>query len=116
MTPLNLPEPDETRLANSPLELAVCQLRFENHPEVADGDFAAEFHGALGGETARYPKIDAAEEISLRTDGWPRYSSQIWRRAPSVEWRMASADGAWIVTLRPDHVALETRRLHDMGQ
>jgi uncharacterized protein (TIGR04255 family) len=107
VTPLNLPEPDETRLANSPLELVVCQIRFENHPEVTDGEFATKFHAALGGQGGRYPKIDVAEE--------PVFGMTIGPTAvPSMEtstqrgWRMTSADGNWIVTLRSDHVALET--------
>lgn len=105
---LDLPEPNETRLSKSPLELVVCQIRFENHPQISDGSIASKIHDSLGGSEGPYQRLSPIEnqsvEIAVGPDASPRLQSQDVR-----VWQMAAADDSWIVSLAPDHISLETR-------
>ena len=109
--PLPLPPPDRARLARSPLELVVCQLRFETQPEVAEAQIALAVHDALGGSDGRYPRLEpvAGQTINF-TMGPPGAPPAVSQQGMSGGWRYQSADGAWTVSLMPDHVALETTR------
>jgi uncharacterized protein (TIGR04255 family) len=108
LSPLKLPPPDETRLSRSPLEVVICQIRFEAHPEVSEGEFAREFHEALGGDQGRYPKIDTLEEQQVGVTIVPTAETPSLESSTKRGWRMTSADDSWVVTLSPDHVSLET--------
>jgi uncharacterized protein (TIGR04255 family) len=104
---LNLPDPDTARLPKSPLELVVCQIRFEKRLRAAEAAVALEFHGDLGGPNGLYPRLDEITGQELLVTGGP--GVQPLAEATEVGgWRMASEDGAWVVTLMPDHVSLET--------
>jgi uncharacterized protein (TIGR04255 family) len=111
---LNLPDPDTARLPKSPLELVVCQVRFEKRLRAAEAAVALEFHGDLGGSDGPYPRLDEITGQELIVAGGPGIQ-------PSAEatevggWRMASEEGAWVVTLMPDHVSLETTRYTTWG-
>lgn len=106
--PLPLPPPDRTRLSRSPLELVVCQLRFEAQPEVAEAQIALAVHEALGGSNGRYPRLEplAAQTVNFTMGalGAPPAVSQ----QGVSGWRYQSADGEWTVSLMPDYVGLET--------
>ncbi len=104
---LSLPEPDTTRLPRSPLELVVCQIRFENRFVVSESATALAFHEALGGREGQYPDVEEASTASGNVvigPGGPTVSET----AKLSGWRFRAGDGAWVVTLMPDHVALET--------
>lgn len=107
--PLDLPEPDDSRLSGSPLELVVCQIRFESRPVVSDGATALAFHQALGGESGQYPVVEQVEGQAVNVTVGPGQVPKAETTALNG-WRMRSEDGAWIVSLMPDHVALETKR------
>jgi len=104
---LSLPEPDTSRLPRSPLELVVCQIRFENRLVVSESATAIAFHEALGGPEGQYPEVEEATSASGNVvigPGGPTVSET----AKLSGWRFRSGDGEWVVTLMPDHVALET--------
>jgi uncharacterized protein (TIGR04255 family) len=106
MPALDLPEPDTTRLARSPLELVVCQIRHERRLVVGEGTTALAVHEALGGANGSYPSLDevAGAEVNVVMGlGTPNI-----RETKTSGWRFASADGAWVITLMPDSFSLET--------
>jgi uncharacterized protein (TIGR04255 family) len=86
-----LPDPDPALLPGAPLDLVVCQVRFELRNEISTPQVGLTFQAALGGKDGEYPRLDSVGD------------------APGG-WRFQSADGAWIVSLMPDHLALESRR------
>ena len=105
----DLPVADTTRLSRSPLELVVCQIRFEETLAVSDSRLIFAFHKALGGSRGHYPKIESVKgnrvEIAM---GLGRVAGPVSEVAFSG-WRMQSTDG-WVVTVMPDNVALESAR------
>jgi uncharacterized protein (TIGR04255 family) len=104
---LNLPEPDNRTLAKAPLDLVVCQLRYENNLGVSDSRTARAFQEAFGGRHGRYPLVEqilgravnvTVDEESAKTTTAPALSG----------WRFSGGDDGWTVSLMPDHVAVET--------
>lgn len=108
MPGLELPEPSTERLARSPLELVVCQVRHERNLAVADAKRALAVHGGLGG---KYPGIDEATGVALNITGGPAGVSTATDQQHG--WNFRSTDGAWTVVLMPDFFALETRAYTD---
>jgi uncharacterized protein (TIGR04255 family) len=104
--PLPLPAPDRTRLARSPLELVVCQVRFETRALVAEAPIALAIHEELGGNEGRYPRLEALGQ-TLNVMVNPGAPPAVSQQAVSG-WRYQSADGSWIVSVSPDNVSLET--------
>jgi uncharacterized protein (TIGR04255 family) len=105
--PLNLPEPDQTLLPRSPLDLVVCQLRFEQQPHASESATALAIRDALGG-AERYPRLDQVQAQALNLLAGVGLAPAIG--PPAAGWRLQSADGEWVVSLMPDHIALETTR------
>lgn len=106
--PLDLPAPDPAQLARSPLELVVCQIRFDSPAIPRDGSVALALHDALGADAGPYPRM---EQLNTMTIGIPL--PQPAGLTPG--WRFASADGTWTVSVMPDNVALETRSYTTWG-
>jgi uncharacterized protein (TIGR04255 family) len=108
MPGLQLPEPSMEKLERSPLELVVCQIRYERNLAVADTRRALEVQEGLGG---KYPVLDQAAGIALNilggTSGMSTASEQ------QHGWNFRSTDGAWTVVLMPEFFALETRAYTD---
>lgn len=111
--PLSLPPPDRTRLARSLLELVVCQLRFETRRQVADAHVALAIHEALGGAEGRYPRFESLGQQAVNVMVGPGGGPPAVSQQEVSGWRYQSADGSWIVSVTPDHVALETTRYTD---
>src|SRR3954467_14435483 len=107
MPTLSLPEPDTSRLTRSPLELVVCQVRHERKLMVAEGHTALTVHEMLGGASGRYPNLDEITGAELNLIVGPGTMPNV-SETKSSGWRFASVDGTWVVTLMPDHFALET--------
>jgi uncharacterized protein (TIGR04255 family) len=104
---LNLPNPDTSRLPRSPLELVICQIRFDRRLRVGEAPTALAFHEDLGGPSGRYQQLDEIEGQQLVISAGPGVEQTSQSRKTSG-WKFSSENGEWIVTLMPDHVALET--------
>jgi uncharacterized protein (TIGR04255 family) len=107
--PLQLPEPDQTRLPHSPLDLVVCQLRFENQPRASEPVIALGIRDALGGEE-RYPRLDQVQSQGFNMLVGSSIPPAIGQTSAATGWRLQSGDGQWVVSVMPDHIALETTR------
>jgi uncharacterized protein (TIGR04255 family) len=105
----SLPEPDTALLPQSPLELVVCQIRYEPRSEVSNPRVALAFHAALGGTVGEYPRMDTVGGQAINVEVGPG-GPAVTRNDGLTGWRYQSTDGAWIVSLMPDHLALESRR------
>jgi uncharacterized protein (TIGR04255 family) len=108
MPAVDLPEPDRSRLARSPLELVVCQIRHERRLIVGEGATALAVHEALGGVTGPYPSIDEVSGAELNVVMGVGMGVPNVRETKTSGWRLTSADGAWVITLMPDNFSLET--------
>ena len=106
---VRLPEPDRTPLARSPLQLVVCQVRFEETLAVSDPKLILAIHERLGGRAGRYPKLEAVKGSRLDVQINVAGASLLPSEAPFSGWRLSSEDG-WTVSVMPDHYALETTR------
>ena len=106
---LRLPEPDTTRLPHSPLELVVCQIRFDNRQEIGDSEVALGIHQELGGATGPYAQLEQIEGQQLIVSGGIGVEPTTQART-SHGWRLSSESGDWVVSLMPDHVSLETTK------
>lgn len=102
-----LPELDERQLSRSPLELVVCQIRFENTLRVSDPRVADAFHEALGGRAGDYPEINQQIGAELNLAMGPG-APAVTQGSQMAGWRITSKDGTWAIALMPDHVAVET--------
>jgi uncharacterized protein (TIGR04255 family) len=105
---VDLPEPDRGRLARSPLELVVCQVRHERRLVVGEGATALAVHDALGGVGGAYPSIDEVSGAELNVMMGLGIGAPNVRETKTSGWRLTSADGAWVITLMPDNFSLET--------
>lgn len=102
----HLPAPDQARLPQSPLDLVVCQLRFEAQPQVADAALALAVQASLGDE--RYPRLEQVQAQTLNVVIGPGAVPPSMQPPAATGWRLQSPDVQWGVSLMPDHVALET--------
>lgn len=101
--PLNLPEPDPARLPGSPLELVVCQVRFDTRLRASDGQAALDVQAALGGPEGPYPGLEEVTSVNTNVVVGSGVTETTQKG-----WRLTSSDGKWVVSLMPDHLALET--------
>jgi uncharacterized protein (TIGR04255 family) len=108
MSALDLPEPDRSRLARSPLELVVCQVRHERRLVISEGATALAVHETLGGAGGPYPSIDEVSGAELNVVMGVGIGAPNVRETKTSGWRLTSADGAWVITLMPDNFSLET--------
>ena len=100
--PLDLPTPDATQLSRSPLELVVCQIRFDSSGPRTSAD-VLRFHGLLGGGDGQYPTLEPVQTLNLLVGiGGPETSQ-------SPGWRLINHQTGWAVSLMSDHVSLETQ-------
>ncbi len=108
MPGLQLPAPSTERLARSPLELVVCQVRHERNSAVADAKRGLAVREGLGG---KYPIEDEATGVGINIAGG---LAGVTAAADQQRgWNFRSEDGAWTVVLMPDFFALETRAYTD---
>lgn len=105
--PLNLPAPDKTQLARSPLALVVCQVRFEDILAVSEGKTVLALYDALGGRQGFYRKPERLYGQGLNIQLSP-VGPATSTRPPEQGWRFTSHDGRWVVSLMPGYLTLET--------
>jgi uncharacterized protein (TIGR04255 family) len=105
--PVELPAPDRTILKNNPLQLVVCQVRFDEADVLNDRKTARRFFDKLGGVDGPFPKFTQilAQRVIINPQAGPG-------ETPTTEqqrgWRFSNADGDCHITLLPDSLALET--------
>ena len=107
---LALPEPDRSRLARSPLDLVVCQVRFDAQASISTTKFGFDFQKALraaSGEELNLEPVDFPPplNITLSTGG----AQQVAQGEGTRGWRISVVKGAHTVTLMPDSLAVDTR-------
>lgn len=103
----DFPAPDPRRLERSPLELVVCQIRFNNKTAAEEPAVALSFHAQLGGEGGRYPKMEpiATQEFSITMGPGAAPATE----AKSLTgWRLTSAENGWVISLTGEYVSIET--------
>jgi len=107
---LELPEADASPLAHPPLELVVCQLRFEERVIVADPRVILAIQAVLA-ERAGDPfsKLEPVKRAQLEIAINPQGSGG-QTQVLATGWRLRSDDSRWTVTVMPDHVIVETTR------
>jgi uncharacterized protein (TIGR04255 family) len=103
-----LPDPDRSFLRSAPLDLVVCQVRFEQKPEIASPQVGLAFHDAIGGTCGEYGRLEPFTPQAVNVELGDTGASVTRNEGPSG-WRFSSADGAWIVSLMPEHLALESK-------
>jgi uncharacterized protein (TIGR04255 family) len=107
--PLIMPQVDRRALARSPLAVVVFQVRFEQNLTVSDGDTGIAIHERLGGRDGAYPRIETQQQVATQVEISSAGLTQLLPPALPVRgWRMLSVDGAWVVSLMPNSVSLET--------
>jgi uncharacterized protein (TIGR04255 family) len=105
--PVELPAPDRTILKNNPLQLVVCQVRFDEADVLLDRKTARRFFDKLGGVDGPFPKFTQilAQRVIVNPQAGPG-------ETPTTEqqrgWRFSNAEGDCHITLLPDSLALET--------
>jgi uncharacterized protein (TIGR04255 family) len=104
---LDLPAPDRRQLVDAPLDVVVCQLRYDNNLAVGDPRTARAIHDALGGRRGQYPRVEQMQAQSLSVD-LGRGAAPAVSTSPATGWRFTAADGAWVVVVAAEHVSLET--------
>ncbi len=102
MAYLQLPGRDTDQLARAPLDLVVCQVRFQTTELRPDRVFA--FHGDV---RSRLPSLQPAERqtADITVGVQPTFAT-----TKESGWQMAAADSSWVATLLPDSLALQTTK------
>lgn len=105
--PITLPAPSEERLAESPLDLVVCQVRHEPLPPEGLKDRARLIRRALGDG---YSTMTPGGPVQVRVAASPE---KVDIGQEHEGWQLKSSDGAWTVVLTSEFFALETSRYLD---
>jgi uncharacterized protein (TIGR04255 family) len=108
---LELPDPDRSQLANSPLDLVVCQIRFDQRSNVSTPKIGFGFQKALTESPENPWKVEPIEgppplNITITAEGTQQLSTGDLQRG----WRFTSSGGAYSLVLMSDSLAVETRR------
>lgn len=105
--PVELPAPDRTILEKAPLQLVVCQVRFDEAEAPNDRKAARRFFTQLGGIDGPFPKLSQIQTQRVTID-----PQALPGETPMTEqqrgWRFSDREGDRHVTLLPGSLALET--------
>jgi uncharacterized protein (TIGR04255 family) len=105
---IKLPPADRSRLPDSPLKLVVWQLRYGAEDGISDPSFLFALKEALGGDGSPYPNSDRHSTQSLTIQVGPGQQQGPSRADVETGWRLTSSDSAWVVTVLPTSLSLET--------
>lgn len=109
--PISLPVPDRRPLAAPELPLVVCQVRIDEQEGLKDGTVGRSIYEALGGAEGEFPKLTQlrASRVTI-TPAAALPAEQVVNTAERG-WRFTSeAPGAWMASVLPDSLALETNQ------
>lgn len=106
--PVLLPAPDRTPLANSPIALAVCQVRTEPNPRAADHQAMLRIYEALGGAAGRVPRLTPPSRGTQSVQLGPGAASDATLTIEQPGWRFGSEVGDVTVSVLEDSFAVET--------
>jgi len=93
---------DRMRLKTNVLSSVICQVRFSHNFEIEEPSSVAGFQKGL---KLRYPDAMPRQELLLELSVQGAQSSEM--RTPSI-YRFRDTSGAWVVSLSPDWIGLET--------
>ncbi len=99
---LDLPEPDRRPLSRSPLQLVVCQVRYEPVPRASEARVALAVHELLGGREGPFAKMEPLQSLNITM------GPQVMPTATPNGWRLTSTSGDWTAQLLGDQSSLET--------
>ncbi|MGV9993460.1 TIGR04255 family protein [Streptomyces sp. NPDC003374] len=105
-------EPEDRRLSRPPVALVVCQVRHETEYAASDAARALKVRSALDWSTELAESL--VQGFNLAVGQFTGVSAS---QAPSVRgWQLKTPDGAWTVSLQPDHFAIETTQYGGWGE
>jgi uncharacterized protein (TIGR04255 family) len=105
--PVELSSPDRTILGNAPLQLVVCQVRFDEAETLNDRKTARRFFGELGGVDGPFPKFSQiqTQRVTINPNALPGETPLAEQQGG---WRFSSPEGDRHLALLPGSLALET--------
>lgn len=103
-----LPEPDQTQLSHSPLDVVVCQLQYDHNLAVADARTARALHDALGGRRGPYPRVEQIQTQTVSIGVGPGGATPAVNTNPVGGWRFSNEERTWVIAVVPEHVSVET--------
>ena len=101
---------DRVRFQTNVLQQVICQVRFSHSFQIEEPSSIAGFQREL---KERYPAALPREELLLELSVRGSQTSDV--RTPSI-YRFRDASGAWVVSLSPDWVGLETTGYTDYAE
>jgi len=108
---LLLPEADSSPLPHAPLELAVCQLRFEERVAVTEPRTILNLQASIASETSvPFAKLEPVKRAQIEFAFGPQVSGATQPQVLASGWKLESDDGVWTITVMPDQVIVETTR------
>jgi uncharacterized protein (TIGR04255 family) len=103
---LQLPAQPRKVFAQTPLALAVCQIRFPAMASVASPGTVAAFQAGI---EADYPIATPVTQVSFSVSLQSGPLAGLQGQLPAVVWRFADPGDDWTVVLATDFLGLETR-------
>lgn len=107
---LHAEAPERRVYERPPLELALCQVRFNTRFGLDDQQVGP-FQAALEDDYPNAVRQDEVASIQIESGSGQPSSRQLQH----TQWSFGDSSGDWTVTLTHDFVALETRRYEEFG-
>jgi uncharacterized protein (TIGR04255 family) len=103
---LRIPSVERIVFEQTPLMLAICQVRFRPILSISEPAGVAPLQRAL---LERYPILNPFGELEFKLQGLPS-QTQIEPGTPAHRWKFTDPDDTWTVVLALDFITIETRR------
>jgi len=105
--PVELPAPDRTILEKAPLQLVVCQVRFDEAEALNDRKTARRFFDKLGGVDGLFPKFSQiqTQRVTINPQALPGETPMTEQQRG---WRFSNPEGDRHLALLPGSLTLET--------
>ncbi|MFC9637815.1 TIGR04255 family protein [Streptomyces mirabilis] len=105
-------EPEDRRLSRAPVVLVVCQVRHETEYAASDASRALKIRSALDWPTELSENL--VQGFNLAVGQFTGLSAS---QVPSIRsWQLKTPDGAWTVSLQPDHFSIETTQYNGWSE